>query len=56
MNIFSNIQEIGFGGFGVVFRTNYEHCLALKSFFNLNNSTVKEILHEVIIITMKIRL
>ena len=54
---FNNIQEIGSGGFGKVFRANwknFEHCLALKSFFNLNNSIVKEILHEVII--MKISL
>ena len=48
---FSNIQEIGSGGFGKVFRANWknhEQHLALKSFFNLNNITVKEIVNEVI--------
>src|SRR3954449_9269953 len=47
---FSNIQEIGSGGFGKVYRANwknFENYLALKSFFNLNNVTVKEIVHEV---------
>src|SRR6266498_3988924 len=49
---FSNIQEIGSGGFGKIYRANwknFEHHLALKSFFNLNNTTVKEIVREVII-------
>ncbi len=48
---FSNIQEIGSGAFGKVFRANWknsEQYLALKSFFNLNNTTVKEIVCEVI--------
>ena len=47
---FSNIQEIGSGAFGKVFRANWknhEQHLALKSFFNLNNITVKEIVSEV---------
>ena len=47
---FSNIQEIGSGGFGKVFRANWknhEQHLALKSFFNLNNTTAKEIVTEV---------
>ncbi|CAB4379568.1 unnamed protein product [Rhizophagus irregularis] len=46
---FKNIQEIGSGAFGKVFRANwknFEHYLALKSFFNLNNITVKEIVNE----------
>ncbi|RGB36750.1 kinase-like domain-containing protein [Rhizophagus diaphanus] len=46
---FSNIQEIGSGAFGKVYRANWkksEQCIALKSFFNLNNVTVKEIVHE----------
>uniref|UniRef100_U9ULX3 Protein kinase domain-containing protein n=1 Tax=Rhizophagus irregularis (strain DAOM 181602 / DAOM 197198 / MUCL 43194) TaxID=747089 RepID=U9ULX3_RHIID len=46
---FSNIQEIGSGAFGKVYRANWkksEQCIALKSFFNLNNFTVKEIVHE----------
>src|SRR2546429_325116 len=49
---FSNIQVIGSGAFGKVFRANWknnEQYLALKYFFNLNNSAVKEIVHEVII-------
>src|SRR5436190_2698292 len=40
---FRNIEEIGSGGFGKVFRAkwkNFENYLALKYFFNLN-STVK---------------
>ena len=50
---FSNIREIGTGGFGKVFRANWkdnlEQYLVLKSFLNLNNITVKEIVREVII-------
>ena len=49
---FNNIQEIGFGGFGKVYRANWKSShsyLALKSFFNFN-ITVKEIVNEVIII------
>ena len=49
---FSNIQEIGSGAFGRVFRANRrnpEQYFALKSFFNLDNTTVKEIVYEVII-------
>ena len=50
---FSNIQEIGSGGFGKVYRANWQDIpskyLVLKSFFNLNNTTVKEIVSEVII-------
>ncbi|EXX65232.1 Cdc15p [Rhizophagus irregularis DAOM 197198w] len=46
---FSNIQEIGSGTFGEVYRANWknsEQYIALKSFFNLNDVTVKEIVHE----------
>ncbi|CAB4388463.1 unnamed protein product [Rhizophagus irregularis] len=45
---FSDIQKIGTGGFGKVYRArwNNSQCLALKSFFNLNNVTAKEIVHE----------
>ena len=49
---FSNIQEIGSGSFGKVYRVNWKNShkyLALKSFFNLNHSTIKEIVYEVII-------
>ena len=51
---FSDTQEIGSGRFGKVFRTNckdfckdIEQYLVLKSFFNLNNVTAKEIIREV---------
>ena len=50
-NHFSNIQEIGSGSFGKVYRVNWKSShkyLALKSFFNLNNTTIKEIVYEVI--------
>ncbi|GET58669.1 uncharacterized protein OCT59_024290 [Rhizophagus irregularis] len=46
---FSNFQEIGAGSFGKVYRTNWknlEKYFALKSFFSLNNVTVKKIVHE----------
>ncbi|EXX64757.1 uncharacterized protein OCT59_007099 [Rhizophagus irregularis] len=46
---FSNIQIIGTGGFGKVYRAswkNSEQYLALKSFFNIDNVTAKEIVHE----------
>ncbi|EXX66538.1 Cdc15p [Rhizophagus irregularis DAOM 197198w] len=46
---FKNIQEIGSGTFGKVFRANwknFDHYLALKSFFNLNSITLKEIVNE----------
>jgi serine/threonine protein kinase len=48
---FSNFQQIGAGSFGKVYRANWknlEKCFAVKSFFNLNNITVKEIIREVI--------
>src|SRR5581483_8843248 len=48
---FSNLQEIGSGTFGKVYRADWKNpgqYLALKSFFNLNNVIVKEIVHEVI--------
>jgi serine/threonine protein kinase len=47
---FNNFQEIGTGNFGKVYRANWknlEKCIALKSFFNLNNITVREIVNEV---------
>ncbi|CAB4438351.1 unnamed protein product [Rhizophagus irregularis] len=47
---FNNIQEIGFGNFGKVYRANWKsfcNHLALKSFFNFNNATVKEIVNEI---------
>ncbi|EXX50158.1 uncharacterized protein OCT59_023665 [Rhizophagus irregularis] len=46
---FNDIQEIGSGGFGKVYRANWKNSdkfFALKSFFNLNNATVKEIVNE----------
>ncbi|CAB4395991.1 unnamed protein product [Rhizophagus irregularis] len=48
-NQFTVIQEIGAGGFGKVYRANWKNTkkqLALKSFFNLNNITMKEIVCE----------
>ncbi|UZO03976.1 uncharacterized protein OCT59_024375 [Rhizophagus irregularis] len=48
-NQFTNIQEIGTGGFGKVYRANWKNTkkqLALKSFFNLNHVTMKEIVSE----------
>ena len=50
-NQFSNIQEIGSGVFGKVYRANWKNLeknFALKSFFSLNNITMKEIVREVI--------
>ncbi|CAB4438284.1 unnamed protein product [Rhizophagus irregularis] len=48
---FNNIQEIGSGSFGKVYRVNWKsfhNHLALKSFFNNNNNaTVKEIVNEI---------
>jgi hypothetical protein len=48
---FSNIQKVGTGYFGEVFRANYkdsEQYLALKSSFNLDDiATIKEIIQEV---------
>jgi hypothetical protein len=52
--LFSNIQEIGSGGFGQVYRANLKNRhLALKSFYNLNKATAKEIVKEVIIIYIR---
>ncbi|GBC05704.1 hypothetical protein RclHR1_06390004 [Rhizophagus clarus] len=46
---FSNIQEIGSGGFGKVFRANWknsEQYVALKTFFNFNDATITGIARE----------
>ncbi|CAB4388559.1 unnamed protein product [Rhizophagus irregularis] len=46
---FSNVQRIGTGGFGKVYRANWKNSdqyLALKSFFDLDDVTAKEIVHE----------
>ncbi|CAB4414042.1 unnamed protein product [Rhizophagus irregularis] len=48
-NNFNNIEEIGSGSFGTVYRANWKNShsyMALKSFFNLNNVTIKEIVNE----------
>ena len=50
---FHNMQEIGSGSFGMVYRANWKNShkyYALKSFISFNNTTAKEIAHEVIII------
>ena len=46
---FSNIQKVGTGGFGKVYRASWKNSqyFALKSFFNLDDVTAKEIVHEV---------
>ena len=47
---FSNIQEIGSGGFSKVYRANWknsEQYFALKSFKKLDDAAVKEIVGEV---------
>jgi hypothetical protein len=52
---FNNIQEIGAGVFGKVYRANWKNLnkqFALKSFYNLNNVTIKEIISEVIYYVM----
>jgi hypothetical protein len=49
-NHFNNIQEIGFGSFGKVYRANWKdfhNHLVLKSFSNFNNITIKDIVNEV---------
>ncbi|POG64544.1 kinase-like domain-containing protein [Rhizophagus irregularis DAOM 181602=DAOM 197198] len=45
---FKNVQEVGSGAFGKVFRANWKNFghLALKSFYNLNDITLKEIVNE----------
>ncbi|RGB39525.1 kinase-like domain-containing protein [Rhizophagus diaphanus] len=48
-NHFNNIEEIGSGSFGTVYRAKWKNShsyIALKSFFNLNNVTIKEIVNE----------
>ncbi|POG80928.1 hypothetical protein GLOIN_2v1511657, partial [Rhizophagus irregularis DAOM 181602=DAOM 197198] len=47
---FSNVQRIGTGGFGKVYRVNWKNSdqyLALKSFSNVDDVIAKEIVHEV---------
>ncbi|EXX54823.1 uncharacterized protein OCT59_004898 [Rhizophagus irregularis] len=46
---FSNVQRIGTGGFGKVYRVNWKNSdqyLALKSFSNVDDVIAKEIVHE----------
>jgi hypothetical protein len=50
---FSNVEVIGSGSFGTVYRANWRNSsyyLALKSFHNYNSITVKEVVNEVTII------
>jgi hypothetical protein len=46
---FSNIQKVGVGEFGKVYRASWKNSqyFALKSFFNFDDVTAKEIVHEV---------
>jgi hypothetical protein len=46
---FSNIQKVGTGRLGEVYRASWKNSqyFALKSFFNLDDVTAKEIVHEV---------
>src|SRR5947208_1851227 len=49
---FKDIKEIGSGNFGKVHRATWKNScqyLALKSFYNLDIITIKELVHEVII-------
>jgi hypothetical protein len=51
---FYNIQEIGSGNFSKVYRANLKNShrlYAIKSFFNINDTIVKEIVREVIIMS-----
>ena len=51
-NNFSNIEEIGSGSFGKVYRANWKspyQYFALKSLFNIDEVGIKELVHEVII-------
>ncbi|CAB4395964.1 unnamed protein product [Rhizophagus irregularis] len=45
---FSDVNVIGTGGFGKVYRANWKDStyLALKSFSNFNSATAKEVVHE----------
>ena len=48
---FHNIQKIGKGAFGDIYRANWknwEQYLVLKSLFNLGNAAAKEVVYEVI--------
>ena len=50
---FSDIQEIGAGAFGKVYRAKWKNSykyLALKSFYNFSNITIKEVVREVFIL------
>ncbi|POG69185.1 kinase-like domain-containing protein [Rhizophagus irregularis DAOM 181602=DAOM 197198] len=47
---FYNLQEIGSGGFGKVYRADWKDshkCCALKSFYNLNGATIEAIVREI---------
>ncbi|GES79247.1 kinase-like domain-containing protein [Rhizophagus clarus] len=50
LNIFNNINEVGAGSFGKVYRANWKNshkCLALKSLHNFNSATSSEIAREI---------
>src|SRR5215469_6819928 len=54
---FKNVQEIGIGGFGKVYRakwkSSYQH-FALKSLLNIDEVAIKELVREVINTVTKI--
>jgi serine/threonine protein kinase len=48
---FNNIQEIGSGSFGKIYRANWKSSnmnFVLKSFLNSNNAIIEEVVREVI--------
>ena len=48
---FSDLQVIGLGGFGKVYRANWKNAnkyFALKSLYNASDVSIKEIVNEVI--------
>ena len=47
---FNNVQIIGSGAFGKIYRAKWKHSdryFALKSLLNIDGTTIKELVHEV---------
>ncbi len=56
---FSDFRKIGSGAFGIVFRANWKNSgqyFALKSFFNVDNVAIRELVHEVKIYNISVYL